>query len=151
MNRTTAQPHATARPGFASVTAVILIALVGAALAAAVTLLGAESRRTRSAVEDAQLRQLLLAGEAGARQHLARRGAADGTAVPLALPADLSAAGARVELRFSPDEAGDSCEVRVDASLGRRRASQSLRFNRGNRGTEWQLVAAELNPPDGDS
>src|SRR4051812_1565563 len=50
------------RRGFALITAVTLIGLVAMALAAVTLLFSANVRRTRDALADAQLRQLLLAG-----------------------------------------------------------------------------------------
>jgi hypothetical protein len=54
------------RRAFATTTALTLLAIVGVALAALATLLAADARRTRTAAQEAQLRQLLLAGAAAA-------------------------------------------------------------------------------------
>jgi Tfp pilus assembly protein PilX len=131
------------RRGFAALTALALIAIVGLGLAAMASLFAAETRRTGRHRDDAQLRQLMLAGEAAAREALARGGRQGD--VPL--PAELASAGTR--LTFAPaDEpppppGADAARVRVTAVTGEGRVmSQVLGYARAGDG--WTLRSAEL-------
>src|SRR5687767_11870497 len=78
------------RRAFATVTAVALIGVVGAILAMLAGLLASQVRRNIGQSEDAQLRQLLVAGELAARQSLGRSEAGP---VNVPLPAELQSAG----------------------------------------------------------
>jgi hypothetical protein len=131
-------------------TAIALVALVGVAMAAAASVFGLDLRRTAAVVGDAQLRQLLVAGERAARQNLPMDAAAavggfDG-AVPL--PPALAERGATLALRVAPaDPSAAAAEATVEAALAGRVARQTLRYERGPAG--WRLAAAELHAVPG--
>lgn len=125
--------------GFAALTAIALIAIVGLGLAAMAALFAGETRRTGRQRDDAQLRQLLIAGEVAARDALAR-GEREGT---VALPADLTSLGAR--LTFSPigDPSDREAHVRVTASTADGR-TMSQRLTYAATDGKWELRSAEL-------
>jgi hypothetical protein len=126
---------------FAAVTAIVLLGLVASALAAMAMMFAADARRTRSAAAEAQLRQLLLAGAADAQQRLAK--GESSFDVTIAAPGEgeirVSAAAA------APTTEGDAARaVIVVATLGPRRAEQTLRFTREAGGEQkWKLAAVE--------
>jgi hypothetical protein len=133
-----------ARRGFATLTAVALIALVAMALVATGSLFNAEFRRTQRATEEAQLRQLLLAGERAARDALAANAANEpGKPINVELPTSLTAGGARLSLTpaaTAPSEGGMT--VAVTARLSNV-LEQRLTFAR--RGEIWELTTVETD------
>ena len=131
------------RGGFASVIAVALIGLVAVALATMASLFAVEMRRTVRHTADVQVRQLLTAGAFAAPANVG-----DGVterSVKVALPEDLSTAGATLELHVRPHDGHDEVTVlvRVDAKLDEVRRSQLLTFCRD--GSRWELVSAVLD------
>ena len=132
------------RHGFAMLTALALVALVAVAMAAALSVFRLDLRRTAGTVDDAQLRQLLLAGQRAARDRLPRdAGAVPTIEQPVALPAPLAAEGA-VTLRLRRGASRDTADVGVEARLGNRTATQTLHYER--RPVDWSLVSADLAP-----
>ena len=126
--------------GFAALTAIALIAIVGLGLAAMASLFAGETRRTGRLRDDAQLRQLLIAGEVAARDALSR-GEREGT---VALPTDLTSLGAR--LTFSPigEPVDGEAHVHVTAQAADGRTmSQRLTYAAAADGA-WTLRGAEL-------
>ena len=132
------------RGGFASLTAIALIAIVGLGLAAMASLFAGETRRAVRLRDEAQLRQLLLAGEVAARDALARgerRRAVE-------LPPELASLG--TTLTFEPADGGGArardareARLRVTARSGEGRVvSQTLTYT--GSGPAWTLHSAEL-------
>ena len=147
----TTQPPAI-RPAFAMIMAVALVALVALALGAVLSLFRLDLDRTARAVEQAQLRQMLLAGERAAREQLETAppdaaNAAQGAPVSVPLPAALSANGAALELKFAPVAGTDgapAAQVTVVATLERGTMTQTLGYEKGPQG--WRLMRATLAP-----
>jgi hypothetical protein len=141
------------RRGFAMLTAVALVALVAMALAAVLALVRLDLGRTADALDEAQLRQMLLAGEHAARERLDAAGEAaprTDEAVPISLPPALAADGGAVDVTVLPRAsraAAEVVEVTVRARLGEKAASQTLRYERTSRG--WRATAAALTVPGG--
>ena len=130
------------RRAFATIAALGLIAVVGVTLAAVATLLAGDVKRTRRAAEDAQLRQLLLAGEAAARATL---GATNQPGeVALKLPSELESAGITLMIeRLDNADSAENVQFRVTARGGDGRSiAQTLRYTRAAEG--WRLQTAEL-------
>ena len=103
------------RRGFAMIVAVALVALVAVALGAVMSLFRLDLDRTANALEQAQLRQMLLAGERAARGQLETvtanpQGAQGPAPVVVALPAALVADGGAlsVSVTTSGAEADES-------------------------------------------
>src|SRR5829696_5024687 len=107
------------RRAFATVAAVVLIGMAGMVFVALTALVGHDLRRTARAGAEAQLRQLLTAGEVAAAASLDRPAGAEEVAVPAALAAD----GAKLTVARG-DAAGDERPVTVDAAFRGLRTSQ---------------------------
>jgi hypothetical protein len=149
MNPTTTQGRRRRCGAFAMIVAVALVALVALALGAVLSLFRLDLNRTADALEQAQLRQMLLAGQREARGQLesARAGAQP---VALALPASLSAQGGALEFGVAPEKGPDgaaAAEVTVRAALGRRTMTQTLGYEKGPQG--WRVTRATLSPAGG--
>src|SRR6185503_5943212 len=79
------------RRGTALLMAVLMISIVGGSLAALTLAFAAQAKRTTRQAQDAQLRQLLLAGQVAAQQSIGQSKSGE-----VALPADLRSAGGSV-------------------------------------------------------
>ncbi len=126
------------RPGFAMITAIMLLSLT----AMTITLLGVtianQARRTQFAGEDAQLRQLLTAGTAFAQTRISSDSSGRFFVV---LPDALKQDSAELTVDIHADSAGNKI-AEVDASLPRHRLSQQLTFSSQN--GVWQITNANL-------
>ena len=129
--------------GVAIVAAVVLIGLTGFAFVALASLVRHDVRRTAQARAEAQLRQLLLAGESAVRSSL---DAPPQGVRAVTLPAELSSDGAKLSFTFG-DAAGKVRSVDVDAAYMGLGASQRLTYQR--REGHWVVVRAELSPTSG--
>jgi hypothetical protein len=126
------------RPGFAMVTAIMLLSLA----AITVTLLGVtitnQVRRTEMAAEDAQLRQLLSAGAAVAQTRVASNSSGR---FSISLPDALKQLSA--ELTVDIHDVSPAQKIaEVDASLDNHHRSQRLTFALQN--GAWQISRADL-------
>jgi hypothetical protein len=128
------------RRGFAIIIAIGLMGLVAAALALLATMMAADTRRTSSAVTEAQLRQLLVAGAAVAQRDIQGIVAAGEKGRAITLPEPLSQPGGKLTL--TAKSSGDRAEVEVLAAYERRHAAQMLTFERKD--GAWQMVSARL-------
>lgn len=129
------------RRGFVMMMAVIVLMLLGIALAAMTALLSHESRRTSAAGDDAQLRQVLIAAEAWTAGQLAAGTlpADRSTAVPL--PPQLAGLGAAAEVRLTGGPDGQTAAI--SARLPDRRLEQVIQYRLA--GDVWRPVAATLS------
>ena len=126
------------RRGAALLMAVLMISIVAGSLAALTLAFAAQAKRTTRQAQDAQLRQLLLAGQVAAQQAIGQSKSGE-----VALPPDLRSAGASVRYETVQGDAADEMQFRIVASLGEGRAmTQTLRFARS--GDRWELRSAEL-------
>ena len=137
------------RRGFAVLTAIVLTALVAVAIAAALSVFRTNLSRTAAVASDAQLRQLLLAGERVARARLASPADGAGQGERVELPAALPQDGATLHIDAVGPRTEGAAAFRVTATLSGRRASQTLRYE--NRAGGWALADAELEPSQSDS
>ena len=130
------------RRGFAIILAIAMMALASAAIVVLTRQLGYEVTRTRLAVTDAQLRQLLVAGGRDAvtraRDWGKEAGASDWQ---MDLPQPLQAQGATLTLRSRPISP-IMAEIEMDAQIEDRKISQTLHFSHAPGG--WVLTDAEL-------
>ncbi|MEA2736609.1 MAG: hypothetical protein QOE14_3060 [Humisphaera sp.] len=122
------------KSAFAAVTAIVLMGLVASTLAALTMMFAADARRTRAAVAEAQFRQLLIAGAADVQQRLDKGQTTFD---------HKSAAPADGAVQLTATAEGDAVTAVVSATIGRRHASQTLRFTRSG-GAKWRLASAEL-------
>jgi hypothetical protein len=109
------------RRGFGTVAVILTLTLVGATLLVTSSLFAHEIRRTRSAVAETQLRQLLVAGIPAARAQVGNTGPARD--LPLDTPVD----GAQVTLHLEPQNGGGLVAT-VTARYRGQIASQRLAF-----------------------
>jgi hypothetical protein len=130
----------TRRRAFAGVLAITLLILVGATLAAVASAFAADARRTRLAVADAQLRQLLTAGAATAAAEL-QSGDLPSGPKPLTLPSDLADADVSAAMTF--ERTDDQAVVHVVAKSSSHAMGQTLRFRQS--AGRWSLQSAELD------
>ncbi|MDQ3440401.1 MAG: hypothetical protein M3478_08650 [Planctomycetota bacterium] len=130
--------RATIQRGFATATALTLLAFVAVLLAAIGSWIGIDARRTREAATETQLRQLLLAGAVAAGEETAAAGT---TTVPL--PANLTDDAASVTIDIAMPSQGERTAT-IDASFAARHARQVVRFARRDGG--WTLVSATVDP-----
>lgn len=130
------------RRAFATLTALGLVVVVAIALTALTALVAQDVKRSLRQSQDAQVRQLLVAGEVAARASL-REGIPGQTDV--ALPVDLSRAGYSLRFESLPSDAPAAADVHIRVTGYRpdgRSESQSLRYVRA--GDVWELRTAEL-------
>ena len=129
------------RRGFVMMMALILMMLLGIALAAMTALLSHESRRTSATGDDAQLRQILIAAEAWtARQLAAGTPPADGP-MTVPLPSQLTALGAGADVRLTTGSGTQTATI--SARLPERRLEQVIQYRLA--GDDWKPVSATLS------
>ncbi len=139
---TTLHRPCTARSGFATITMLFSLALVGLAVVAIGGLVTLEVRRTRLVREESQLRQLLLAGGLFARQMANDSSAAQRATVTPVLPATLRDQTAALRITPLPSAQATQRVIEVHADLGNRHAAQVLTFANGPSG--WRAVDARI-------
>jgi hypothetical protein len=127
----------TKRSAFAAVTAIVLLGLVASMLAAMGIMFAADARRTRDAVADAQLRQLLIAGAADVQQRLDKGQTRFDLKIEAPAEATMQVSAA------AADGGDDAIRATVLAHLGTRRRMQTLHFTRD--GDRWNLTGVELD------
>jgi hypothetical protein len=128
--------------GFTTVTAVLIMGLVGAVATAMVTMVSADLRRTRGLAEEAQMREMFLAANAQVieqSQNWAQPPAAAKTSLPL--PDSLRAQEASLEMNINPDSGG-LVLVTLTARIAKHASRQELTMKRA--GEKWQIAAAQL-------
>jgi hypothetical protein len=128
--------------GFVMLIAVLMLGIVGAALAVLTLGINIDSHRTTNRLLDAQLEQMLLAANAEAPSKLAANPTAN-QSWQINLPADLADSGATLTMRVQSIDSPDAVTCFIRASLDRRLAEQTVQLHR-NAG-KWQLVSTQLN------
>ena len=125
--------------GFTIILGFALLGLIAVAVVLLTRQMGYEMQRTRSAYDDAQLQQLLLAGAQDTLSHA--NSWTDDRPSPdhwtLQLPAELRELGASVSVRVT--EVGENARaVEIDARLRNRDAADTLHFTRTDQ--RWMPV-----------
>jgi hypothetical protein len=124
------------------VTAIVLLGMVAIALVTLGAAFVFQSRRTLALAQDAQLRQLLLAGTQEAQSRLAASGLDKN--ISIELPNDLRQQGASLALQPQPDASAGQAIIQIQAALPRHRMAQRVRLAQHAGG--WEVIAAELLP-----
>ncbi|MDP9173481.1 MAG: hypothetical protein M3O30_06400 [Planctomycetota bacterium] len=127
------------RRGAAMVLAVAVLSLVVTTLAMLAVSTSLQVRRTMILAEEAQLRQLLVAGTQSLSVQL------DAANTPLSspvLPETLRQRGAKLEINPLPGAISDARSFEIEASLPKHHMSQRVVFSR--RDGNWQLREASL-------
>jgi hypothetical protein len=117
--------------GMATLTAIVMIGLVGVTLATVSAMFIAQNKRTRAEAIDAQLRQLLTAGAAIAMSHAGESGEH-----VVKLPADSGT------ILVTISASSDSSQAVIRAQFGGREKQQVLRMAR--RENRWVITDALL-------
>jgi len=143
MTHNTHNPPRTSR-AFATIVALSLIALMGAAMVSLMARMKNETAVTRRIGIETQLRQMLLVGTMTSSDMVLTRnktaGRSDVWNVPL--PSELAGRGGLLTLRRIGGREGLEVRIRIDAVLGGRTMRQTLRYVRARRG--WGLAEAML-------
>jgi hypothetical protein len=122
------------------VTAIFLLSLVTMTMTVLIAGVSGDARRTQMLSEDAQLRQLSLAGAEVARSQLpadARTGR-----LPVILPNSLRQNGAALTITIQSGQSPDDIQLEIEASLPRHRMTNHLHLTRTS--GRWQIIAASL-------
>jgi hypothetical protein len=127
------------RSGFAMILAVALLGMIAMTLTAIGITCSMQAMRTRTLAQEAQLRQLLLAGAQAAHARLQASAAVDG---PVKLPDDLSQVGDKLILIARPSADSDQAIIEIRAALDQHGSSQTVHFSRQN--GAWQINSAGL-------
>ncbi|HVX83309.1 MAG TPA: hypothetical protein VH253_00690 [Phycisphaerae bacterium] len=131
--------HARSR-GTALMMALVMMALVGAAVAALTVAFAADAHRTRMARITAQQRQLLLAATVMAGDELQAHGAA-----PRNLPLATPVAGSTLTLSIAPGQEGATTIVTARCMYGGSAGTETLTYRQN--GGSWRLSDARLRLP----
>ena len=138
------------RRGFGAFIAILLLLLVAATLPMIASVFAADAKRTRSQADDAQLRQMLIAGAVFAKgqataepqpeMHVSTRPAI----IEVPLPQELTDADAKLSCSLDRVDA-DHAKATVRARLGKRSMEQTITFERRAADRAWHAVVATLN------
>jgi hypothetical protein len=123
------------------VTAIAMIAIVAAAVAAAMAEFTAAARRTRYEATSAQLRQMQLAAAVTAKQQLDKGPINPKQRWEIALPSQLLERNAKLTL-VADKVSADSASFTSDAAVDRRRMDQTLTFTHS--GGKWSASSVAL-------
>jgi hypothetical protein len=130
--------------GFATLMAIALVAMAGVAFVAIASMMRHDVRRTRRAVAEAQLRQMLSAGEEAVRSQLdATGGGENGATREVPVPRMTGESEARLTLTVAPVADAGLRVILVEATMDGFHAAQQLRYSRHD--GKWTLVAAVLD------
>jgi hypothetical protein len=121
------------------ITAIFLMSLVTMTLTVLIAGVVGEARRTQSFTEDAQLRQLLLAGAEIARVQFQT------SQQPVTLPDALQKEGAKLTITIQSRQSPDDATVEIEASLPHHHMTDQLHLTRTN--GQWQIVAPAPKMP----
>lgn len=142
VSRKTTTERGSARQGFATVYAIILIGLIAVVFSVTTAILTREMRRTASEAERVQLRALLRhAADDGLMRANKYAATVDSHLIPL--PPEL--AGWSVESHYLLDNVSGQGTLKLVATSPERRSlTQVVRLT--HTATRWEPVAAELTP-----
>jgi hypothetical protein len=130
------------RGGFALIMSLVLVSLVAIAVLALMSIFHLEVRRTRTATNQTQLRQLLLAGASSTQAALTRDPArVDRINIPL--PATLENRPASLWAHFLAGDDPQTRSVVLTAQFTEAHAQQTLVFTSSD--NRWQLESAMLD------
>jgi type II secretory pathway pseudopilin PulG len=128
---------------FVLLTALLVLALVGVAIAALATATSYDGHRTIRQWQSAQLEQMLLAGAVEAGEHLKTGPSSKaGQSWNVNLPGDFAAQGGALETSVISSE-NSELKLLINARFGDRSERQILLLRRDASG--WKLVSAELS------
>jgi hypothetical protein len=143
MNRSQNTRRPSRRHGMAMLLALTLVALAGAAAVAVTAAVTRDFQRTQRDADDAQLRQLLLAGAADASARL-QAGQPAGEQWLVELPKELRDRGGALRVIPNGDAKSDETRMIVHAELSHHTREQELHFTRT--AGRWRITSASIVP-----
>ncbi len=129
------------KKGFAMITAIFLMSLVTMTLTVLMATIYGDAQRTQSQTEDAQLRQLLLAGTEFAQLNLPNSVSQVGN-IPMILPDSLRDDGANLIIEIQTIHSPTDVELEVEATLPHHKMTNHLHLTRP--ADHWQITEAHL-------
>ncbi len=129
------------KKGFAMITAIFLMSLVTMTLTVLMTAICGDAQRTKSLNEDAQLRQLLLAGAEFAQLKLPDSISQVGH-IPFTLPNSLKKDGANLTIEIQTINSPTDVNLEIEATLPHHKMTSHLRLVRP--ADHWQITEAHL-------
>ena len=126
------------RRGFALINAIVLLGLIATLLVTMTSHMRMQIRRDASAEQEAQFRQLLLAGQTVARQTL---DPANPQRCEVPVPPELTARSATIT---TARDAAQPSQILIQATLDGQSRQQRLYYTLSPQG--WQLADAILDP-----
>jgi hypothetical protein len=136
-------PRRSRRHGMAMLLALALVALAAAAAVAVTAAVSRDFRRTQREADEAQLRQLLLAGTADASARL-QAGQDVGQPWSVELPKELGDRGGALRVTSSADAKNGDVVLTVHAELSHRAREQELHFIPTD--GRWRVTRASIIP-----
>jgi type II secretory pathway component PulK len=127
--------------GFAMVTAIFLMSLVTMTLTVLIAAIYSDAQRTKSLAEDAQLRQLLLAGSQIAQSQLPDS-ITQTSNIPVTLPDSLKNDGANLTIQIQSIQSSTDVTVEIEATLPHHQLTNQLHLTRAN--NTWQITTTSL-------
>lgn len=129
------------RSAFAAATAITFLAFAGVILGALMASFALDVKRSAATADNTQLRQLLLAGAAAARDRLEDSATADSSQFELSLPATLDQDD-HLSVTLTIGTPTSTATADIQATVGQSSARQRLTFRRT--ATTWQVVEVKL-------
>ena len=130
------------RRGFATVTAIVIMGLVGATATAMVTMISADYHRTRRLADEAQMRQMFLAGNAQVLDQAQNWNQQPPTEKTLlALPDVLRADEASLVINIAP-QGNDAVQVTMTARIAKHQSREDLTLKRSD--GKWRIDSSQL-------
>jgi type II secretory pathway component PulK len=126
--------------GFAIIIAIFMIAFVGITVAIIGDDFYRQSRRSTLAEDDAQLRQLLIAGQEILHSRLSASKTPDD---PIPLPQILTDRQAHLAIQSASSDSSSTHTFTISAALPHRTISQRVSYSLDN--SKWILTSAELS------
>jgi type II secretory pathway component PulK len=134
--------NANRQTGFAMVTAIFLMSLVTMTLTLLIAGISGDARRTQTLSEDAQLRQLLLAGTEIARSQLPAT-ISQTTNLPTMLPTSLQQQSAALKITIQSIQSPTDIIIEIEASVPRHKMTDQVHLTQSN--GHWEVISSSLN------
>ncbi len=123
------------------ITAIFLMSLVTMTLTVLIAGVAGEARRTQTQSEEAQLRQLLLAGAEIAQSQLPASITQTGQ-LPVSLPDQLKQEGATLTITIQSIQSPEEVTIEMEATLPHHQMTDQLHLTHTT--GQWQITASSL-------
>ena len=129
------------RRAFATVTAIVIMGLVGATATAMVSMISADYHRSRRLAEEAQMRQMFLAGNAQVMEQAQSWNQPSAGKSSLTLPDALRTQEASLEVSTTA-QGNDTVQVTMTARIAKHESCEELTLKRSD--GKWKIDSAQL-------